>query len=565
MGHPQRLDDENPAFVPGSNNWVLSGAHTASGKPLLANDMHLPHRIPNTWYEVHLTVEAAAGEAESSGAYDVAGVSLPGVPCVIVGHNRRIAWGFTNLGPDVQDLYVETFNQRGEYLTPQGWQRPEVRHEVIRVKHGRDRAIDVVVTRHGPIITPALRAQQEQNPRLPGARESRQLALRWTLYDAAAAAFLFFDLNTAGNWEEFRRALSHMASPAQNVVYADVDGHIGYQATGLIPIRAAGDGSLPVDGSDDAHEWTGYIPFDELPWLFDPPSGIIATANNRITADDYPYLITTDWGGPYRAERIHHVLHSDKKFTRADMLALENDIYSDLDRFLAERFVYAVDHWPQASTRARQAAALLRQWDGRMAADSAAAAIERHARSKLYETLLKAKLGDDAKQYAWMNSGAWLEDVVLHSLASWLPPAYGSYEELLSAMVEKAVSGPEAPGNLAAWRYGRDFPVEIAHPLFGKVPVLKRWAGPGRQPQSGSGDTVKQVGRAFGPSERMTVDFADFDASTLNLVDGQSGNLFSPYFDDQWPAWYAGTSFALPFSKAAEEGSAAHRLTLEPF
>jgi penicillin amidase len=549
---------EEPSPVPGSNNWVLSGDHTVSGKPLLANDMHLPHRIPNTWYEVHLI----------GGAYDVAGVSLPGVPGVIVGHNRRIAWGFTNLGADVQDLYIETFNDRGEYLTPQGWQKPAVRHEVIRVKRGRDRAVDVVVTRHGPIITPALK------------HETRQLALRWTLYDSttpatatkafagspgpAAGSFPFFDLDTAGNWEEFRRALARMSSPGQNVVYADVDGHIGYQATGLIPIRTAGDGSLPVNGSDDAHEWTGYIPFDELPRLFDPPSGIIATANNRVTADGYPYLITTDWGGPYRAERIHHVLHSRKKFTRADMLALQNDIYSDLDHFLAERFVYAVDHRPQASARAREAAALLRQWDGRMAADSAAAAIERHARAILYETLLKAKLGEEADQYSWLNSAAWLEEVVLHSPQKWLPPAYGSYQELLAAAVEKAVSGPEAPSNLADWRYGRDFPVEIRHPLFGKVPILRRWAGPGRQPQSGSRDTVKQVGRGFGPSERMTVDFADLDASTLNLVNGESGNLFSPYFNDQWPAWYGGTTFALPFSQAAVEGSAAHRLRLEP-
>ncbi len=561
-------------LAPGSNNWVLSGAHTASGKPLLANDMHLPHRIPDTWYELHLILGAPAVPAvgavgQTSGTFDVAGVSLPGVPCIIVGHNRRIAWGFTNLGPDVQDLYIETFNERGEYLTPQGWQKPLVRREVIRVKHGRDRTIDVVVTRHGPIITPALR------------RESRQLALRWTIYDsitpanatkafaggpdAVSGSFPFFDLNAAGNWEEFRRALSQMASPGQNVVYADVDGHIGYQATGLIPIRASGDGTLPVNGSDDAHEWQGYIPFDELPRLFDPPSGIIATANNRVVPDDYPHLITTDWAGPYRAERIHHVLASGKKFTRADMLELQTDVYSDLDHFLAERLVYAIDHWPQASPRAREAAALLRQWDGRMAADSAAAAIERHARLNLYETLLQGKLGDDATRYRWMNSGSWLEHVVLHSPPNWLPPGYASYDELLAAMVEKTVNSSQAPSTLADWRYGRDFPVEIAHPIFSKVPILKRWAGPGLHPQSGSGDTVKQVGRAFGPSQRMTVDFSDLDASTLNVVYGESGNLFSPYFGDQWQAWYAGTTFTLPFSKTAVEGSAAHRLTLQPF
>ena len=379
------IDGNKSALILGSNNWVLSGAHTASGKPLLANDMHLPHRIPNTWYEVHLT----------SGDFDVAGASLPGVPCVIVGHNRRIAWGFTNLGPDVQDLYVETFNQRGEYLTPQGWRRPAVRHEVIRVKHGRDRVLDVIVTRHGPIITPAIRLQQTapdspatgdsppgMENRLAGTpkRESRQLALRWTLYDTAtpanattafaggpgpASSFPFFDLNAAGNWGGISpRAFAYGQSGAKRRLCRRRRPH---RLPGNRPDpHPCGRRRQPAGQWQrrQAHEWTGYIPFDELPRLFDPPSGIIATANNRITADGYPYLITTHWGGPYRAERIHHVLHSDKKFTRDDMLALQNDIYSGLDRFLAERFVYAVDQWPQAPPRAREAAALLRQWTG---------------------------------------------------------------------------------------------------------------------------------------------------------------------------------------------------------
>jgi penicillin amidase len=536
---PARAGD-SPELVPGSNNWVVSGAHTVSGKPLLANDMHLPHRIPNTWYEVHL----------ASGDYDVTGVSLPGLPAVIVGHNQRIAWGFTNLGPDVEDLYVESFNGQGEYLTPLGWQKPALRHEIIRVRGGRDQALDVLVTRHGPVITPALR---------DGAR---QLALRWTIYNSTGFSYPFFDLNMARNWEEFRHALSQMGSPGQNVVYADVDGHIGYQATGLVPIRAAGDGLTPANGSDDTHEWKGYIPFDALPRFYDPPSGILATANQRVTPNDYPYAIATDWGSPYRAERIRRVLREEKKFTAADMLALQNDVESDVDHFFAERFVYAVDSWPKASPRAREAAELLRKWDGQMKADSAAAAIERHARRNLYQTLLESKLGDEAGQYAWFNSGVWLETVVLHQLPRWLPAQYGSYEELLCSAIEKTVG--RAPRELAAWRYGDEFPVEIEHPLYGKVPLLKRWAGTGRQPQSGSGDTVKQVGRGFGPSQRLTVDLANFDATTLNIVNGQSGNLFSPYFNDQWEAWYAGATFALPYTAKATQHSAAHRLMLEP-
>jgi penicillin amidase len=531
--YPGSGSDRQLELVPGSNNWVISGAHTASGKPLLSNDMHLPHRIPNTWYEIHL----------SSGDYDVAGVTLPGLPAVIVGHNQHIAWGFTNLGPDVEDLYIENFNDQGEYLTPEGWRKPLVRQETIRVRGGRDTVLDVPVTRHGPVITPALR---RLSPAFKD--EARQLALRWTIYDPAGFSFPFFDLNTARNWDEFRHALSQMGSPGQNVVYADTEGHIGYQASGLVPIRAAGDGLVPASGSDASHDWKGYIPFDQMPRLYDPPSGILATANQRVTADDYPYVIANNWGSPYRAERIHRVLHEEKKFTAADMLALQND----------------VDSSPKASPRARQAAELLRKWDGRMNADSAAAAIERHARRNLFQALLESKLGAVAGQYSWFNSGTWLEDAVLNQLPRWLPERYGSYEEALCSAIEKTVGDSHAPGDLAGWRYGNDFPIEIEHPLYGKIPYLKRWAASEHRPQSGSGDTVKQVGRDFGPSERLTVDLANLDSTTLNIVNGQSGNLFSPHFNDQWEAWYTGTTFALPYTAEAVAHSAAHRLLLEP-
>src|SRR5271165_4502530 len=246
--HPESADER---LQPGSNNWVISGAHTVSGKPLLSNDMHLELQIPNVWYEAHLT----------AGDFDVAGVTLPGVPFVIVGHNRRIAWGFTNLGPNVEDIYIEKFNDQGEYLTPQGWVQPEHRNEIIRVKGKPEVTVDVVVTRHGPIITGLV----------PG--EARQLALQWIIYKPGASKIPFFQVNSAKNWDEFRAAFSTFGAPGQNVVYADIDGHIGYQATGFVPIRASGDGSLPVPGDKDAYEWTGFIPYDQMPRVFDPPSG----------------------------------------------------------------------------------------------------------------------------------------------------------------------------------------------------------------------------------------------------------------------------------------------------
>jgi penicillin amidase len=523
----------------GSNDWVISGAHTESGKPLLSNDMHLPHRIPNTWYEAHLTC----------GDFDVAGVTLPGAPWVIVGHNRRIAWGFTNVGPDVEDVFVENFNAQGEYQTPQGWQKPEVRHEIIHVKRGRDVEMDVVVTRHGPIISHEMKS------------EGRQLALKWAIYDTGLS-LPFYAVNNAQNWDQFRSAFGQFSGPGQNVVYADVDGNIGYQATGRVPIRAAGDGSLPVSGADDAHEWIGYIPFEEMPSVYNPPSGIIATANGRVTADGYKYSITKEWESPYRTERIYRVLRQNKKFTAADMLALQTDVQSDLDKFVAQRMVYAIDQTSAASARTKAAADILRRFDGKISMDSPGAAIEQRARRWLMNTLLESKLGGDAALYHWFMKTVWLENAVAFQTARWLPAKYPTWDALLAASVEAAVSDRDAPQDLSHWKYGDYATTQISHPIFGKIPGLKRFASTPRLPQSGNGVTVKQVGGEFAPSERFTADFADLDRSTLNIVNGQSGNLFSPYFDDQFEAWYRGTTFRLSFKPETVDATAVHRLRL---
>jgi len=538
--------------VNGSNDWVVSGAHTVTGRPLLSDDMHLGHQMPNLWYEAHL----------HSGNFDVAGVTLPGMPAVIVGHNQRLAWGFTNVGPTVTDVYIENFNQDGAYQTPKGWIQPEHRVEVIRVKGKPDVTIDVKITRHGPIITELV----------PG--ETRQLALRWTLYDGLRIPF--FDVNAAQNWDEFQKAFSLLDAPGQNVVYADVDGNIGYHATGKVPIRAAGDGSLPVSGADDAHEWTSFIPFEKLPSVYNPPSGVIATANGRIAPDKYPNSISMEWEAPWRTERIYHVLESGRQFSGADMLALENDIHSEPDLFAAERFVYAVDHASKPSARVKQAADLMRGWDGRMLASSAAPTVAENSIRQLRRLLLEPKLGPapaDPKledellsweTYAWENRSVWLENILLHRPKRWLPEKYPSYDELLTAAVEAAVDAPDVPKDLAVWRWGKFNAVEIQHPVLGKIPLLRHWSGPGVQEQSGSGYTVKAVTRHHGPSERFTANLADLDQSTLNLVTGQGGNFLSPYYMDQWKAWYEGTTFILPFSAKAVEAAKAHQLVLEP-
>lgn len=546
------MTDPEGLPVNGSNDWVVSGAHTVTGKPLLSDDMHLGHQMPNLWYEAHLR----------SGALDVAGVTLPGMPYVIVGHNQRIAWGFTNVGPTVTDVYIENFNTQGAYQTPSGWVQPEHRAEVIHVKGKADVSVDVKITRHGPVITELV----------PG--ETRPLALRWTLYDGLHIPF--FDVNSAQNWQDFRHAFSQLDAPGQNVVYADVDGNIGYQATGKVPIRAAGDGSLPVSGADNAHEWTSYISFEKLPSIYNPPSGIIGTANGRITPENYPNSISMEWECPWRTERIYHVLESGRQLSAADMLALQTDIHSEAELFAAERFVYAVDHAAKPSARAKQAADLMRSWDGRMQASSPAPTIAQNSILELRRLLLEPKLGNAPpgaakadevlswKTYSWEMRSVWMENILLHRPKRWLPEKYPNYDELLTAAVDAAVSGPDAPKDLATWRWGVFNAVDIEHPVLGKIPIIRHWSSPGVREQSGSGYTVKAVTPRHGPSERFTANLADLDESTLNTVTGQGGNFLSPYYMDQWKAWYEGTTFALPFSTKAVDAAKAHRLMLEP-
>ena len=531
---------------PGSNNWVVSGLHTASGKPLLSNDMHLMHTMPCVWYQAHLV----------SGDYDVIGYTLPGMPFVIGGHNRFIAWGFTNLGPDVQDLYVERSNDSGDYLTPSGWAKPESRREVIRVKSGPDVVLDVEITRHGPIITPILND------------EKRKIALRWIANEPIRQEFPFFEIDSARNWPEFRAALSRYVAPAMNLVYADVEGNIGYQAAGRIPIRAAGDGLSLVRGEDDAHEWTGYIPWDEMPCVFNPPAGFLATANSRITPRDYGYPAANQWASAHRTWRIYQVLESwiagGKRLTPADMLSLQTDVYSDFDRMLARELARPVLAGGCGSARARQAAEILNSWDGSVTPDSTAAGLIGLARRSMSKMVLEPRLGQEYRAYRWFGATTFWENLITGRPDRWLPPKVGSYEELYVAVLEDIVADRELPRDLERFTYGMRFPVEISHPIFGSIPFLGRYAGPGAVPQRGDGSTVNQAGAQYGPSQRLTVDFGNLDRSTSNIVTGQSGQIFSPQYMDQFPVWLHGTTLPLPFSEPAVAASKAHELVLEP-
>lgn len=525
--------------VPGSNNWVVDGAHSVTGMPLLSNDMHLDHTIPDAWYEAQLT----------AADFNVAGVTLPGLPFVIVGHNAHIAWGFTDLYPDVQDIYVEQ-TMGDSYRTPDGLRPFQHVREVIHVLGKPDVILDVRRTDHGPIITPLL------------PHETRILALRWTAYDPTAVTVPFYAIDSATNWEQFRAAFALFGGPPQNVVYADTAGHIGYQAVGKLPLRPNGLCAVPI--TDFNHEWNGYIPFAQMPSSYDPPGGILATANARITPDGFTPPITLNWAAPYRNERVWKVLASKPKLSAADMLALQNDIQSELDQELAQRFAYAIDHAKNPSKRLRQAADILRSWDGAVTIASAAPAITDAARTALWPILLQPRLGDEWKIYSWGESAYVEEQLITHEPARWLPHGYDNWNELLAAAVARGIRTAHAPLNLKDWHYGDAHPVDVEHPLYGQVPWLRKFTGTGVLPQSGDGTTVKQVGRSFGPSERLTVDLSNLDHSTLNLVIGQSGDPVSPYYMDQWPYWYSGTTFSLPFSAAAVQGAAIHTLMLIP-
>ncbi len=548
----------------GSNNWVISGAHTASGKPLLSNDMHLGLNVPNIWYMAEL---AAPG-------YHVAGVTLPGVPFVIAGHNDHVAWGFTALYADVQDLYVEKLDGKGNFQDLDGsWKPLKMDHEVIKVRFGKDVALDVQFTAHGPLLNPIL------------TKDTRPISLKWTLYDPSLNSLPIYQINVASNWTEFSGAISTWCFPTQNVVYSDDQGHIAYHAIGKVPIRAGGHGVFdkPIfhDQLDLRFEWglhsinqPVYIPFDAMPNAVDPPSGFLATANSRVTTDKPHYdpmtndlsaiPLTDEWAEPYRAERIYKALQGRDHLTAQDMIAVQTDVYSEVDQELGHRFAYAIDQTPGVDDRLKKAADLMRSWDGKLTTDSAAASIVTHARYALWPLLLEPKLGKDADEYRWSESNFAEEEIVMHSNPDWLPMGYKNWDALLTDAVRKGMEKGKAPSDVAQWSYGSWHVVDLEHPLAGYLPLVGRVAGTGELPQSGDTLTVKQVGRAFGPSQRFTMDWSNVDGSTENIVLGESGNPLSEYFRDQWDNWYNGTTFALPFTKAAVEAQTRHTLRLVP-
>lgn len=531
---------------PGSNEWAVSGAHTASGRALLSNDMHLRHSIPDVWHEEDL----------AAGAFHAAGVALPGMPLIVAGHNAHIAWGFTTLNGDVQDVYVEKTNSAGEYWSGGRWRRPEHDRERIRVRGGRDVLLDLERTDHGPVLTPLL------------PKERRMLALRWTLYEPKNTGWPILALDEAQDWPTFRAAMSRWWAPTQNVVYADDQGHIGYQAVGDFPLRPAGASPVPMvetgTAEDSRLEWQGSVPFAELPSVFDPASGIVATANSRITPDDYPYPLALNWAEPYRNERIWKWLAGKQRLTAAQMLILQTDTYSEVDRELAQRFAYAIDHASRASARLRQAADILRVWNGIVTLDSVAAQIVDSAKDAFWPLLLQPRLGEAWRLYSWQDKDYVEEEMVESLPAEWLPNRYSNWSDFLAACVERGMRDGGAPRSLGGWTFGSRHHLEIQHPLYGRLPFFRGWTGSGTYPIAGDETTVDQARGLVGPSQRFTMDWSDVDASTENIVMGESGDPLSPYYRDQWPDWYGGRTFPLAFTDGAVLASTRHTLRLLP-
>lgn len=524
----------------GSNNWVVNGDHTATHRPLLANDMHLELTLPPIWYEVHLTAPG----------WNVKGFALPGAPMVVVGHNDRIAWGFTNNGADVLDLYMETVNPENpdEYRVNGEWQKAQVYDEVIKVKGAPDEHLRLMVTRHGPVV------KQEGNT---------AYAMRWTVLEPGALCVFYNWLGKAQNWGEFREIMKGVWGPAQNAVYADVDGNIGYILGARIPVRKKGKGEVPVPGDTDDYEWTGYIPFDQLPQVFNPESGLIVTANARVTGPNYKPYITDHWEEPYRTARIYSLLKDKRHLRPEDMLKIQTDTYSYPHLFMAEQLVAASKVCPANDERARKLIQEAHDWNAIADANSPVVSFLNAALGQTLHLILKPYLGDNTEIYQW-RSVSFLQRVLTDRPAKWLPSDYKSYDELLSAAAHAAVKQLEQRTNDKDpddWQWSRFNYLDMLHPI-GREGILKKLLSITNHPQSGTLYSPRAAGRHHGPSERFVANPANWDDSIILITGGESGQPGSEHYRDQFSYWFEGKPIYGPFSDDAEARMRRHTLRL---
>lgn len=517
-----------------SNNWVISGKRTADGKPILSNDPHLPATAPGIWYLAHLSTDNLR----------TSGVTFPGVPGIVLGHNDSIAWGATNVGPDVQDLYIETFNAEGKYKTPTRWETPTIRKEEIKVRKNplnpetETVAIDVVETRNGVIFT-------EEG--------GQKFALKWTARDPKNQEFeAFYLLNRAKNWSDFQNALKTYGGASQNFVYADNKGNIGWVAAGRIPVRKTGDGGFPYDGATNDGEWTGYIPFNELPQLYNPPSNFIVTANQRIVGTNYKYSqMSRDAATPWRAKRIYDLIDGNKQITVSDVTAILRDVYSTPHVLLAKEII-------KMGAASDDTLAVLKNWDGKMSADSKGALLINQIR-----TTIANKIAEENKPIpSYIVRERLLLSIINEKPAKWLPKGFANYTEFFKVCDKESRESLQKRfgEDNSKWIWGGLFKANFPHPL-GVAPLIGAQFATPNIGIDGSG-TTPNVGSSV--SMRHIATPNDWDNTRHVIPLGQSGDPKSPHYKDQFDSWNKGDLPFFPFSKTAVEKSTKETWVLQP-
>jgi len=526
-----------------SNNWVLDGAHSQSGKPLLANDPHLDFSAPGVWYLARIVTPTTK----------LAGVTAPGTPFMIIGHNARIAWGYTTTGGDVEDLFIEKPDPAdpSRYLAP-GGPRPFItRTERIGIHDAAPVTITVRATRHGPIISD-----------LADGKSGEMLALQTTWLGADdRTPQALWEMSHAGDWMSFRAALKDWVAPQQNIVYADVDGHIGFAAPARIPIRASGDGSLPEPGWTGKYDWIGTVPFDALPSAYDPPSGRIVTANNKIVPDDYPYLITRDWEPPYRAERINQLLDAVPRQSPAASAAIQADDLS----LPAQRLLPLMLRIVPSDPGSRDAVALLGRWNFRMDRTKPEPLIYTAWLRAFERVVLAPRLGPYFHDYWGLQPGVTRRILTAHP--NWCVP---SCAEALTTALREALAGLRRRygADMAQWRWGEAHRATFRSGFWSHVPVIADWtrlaipADGGDFTVNAAVMDVRSEASPFrdrhGPTLRMIVDLARPDDARFMITPGQSGNPMSPHWGDLMRQWRDGDY--VTFGKDASGGT----LVLQP-
>ena len=554
----------------GSNNWVISGDKTESGYPILADDTHLGIQMPSIWYEVGLHCEPVGPECP----YNVVGFSFASIPGVIIGHNDRIAWGVTNLGPDVQDLFIEKVNPMNpnQYEYQGIWNDMEIIREEITVAGQDDpEIVNVRITRHGPIINDVIGGMEEE-----WSYGWQPLAFSWTALQPGTTLRSMLMLNTASNWDDFRAALAYWDVPSQNFVYADIDGNIGYQAPGRIPIRAAGNGTMPVPGWTGQYEWIDYIPFDSLPRAYNPAEGYIATANNAVVSTEYPYFISTDWASGYRARRIVEMIEADSSITVEDVMTMHGD----------NVVVNAQDILPYLlqlqTTEPKQAQAFdyLRDWDFNANRESVPAMIFESLRLHLIDRTYGDELGEQLLQRARGNLVVALSQILPNQSNQWFDdvntPEVENRDDILQLALEDTIDElSETLGeDMSAWKWGDLHTATFRNQSLGSSGIGIIESIFNRGPVAVDGSVAVANATSFSmsdpytvvavPSQRQIVDLEYFERSLTMHTTGQSGHAFHPHYDDMIDPWRNIEYHSMLWTRGQVEAAADAQLTLTP-